>query len=266
MSMAVFTSFWCAEANQMAMAMKSSALLRRGARGFTLVELLVVIGIIALLISILLPSLAKAREQGKAVKCLSNLRQLANAFIMYSDSFPKNGLPRPAGGTAGGLPEDWIYWEKTRSLDDSRIAPYVSGGKMNEEVLRCPSDPYESHLGNATYGPYSYSYTVNMAICRLPGTTPDTYHGPTLKFVQIRHAENKILLIEETLATLDDGCWAWQSTGGNGRNVLSARHDKIDENATDLTKGRGNAAFCDGHGEYMQRADSFKNEFWDPSN
>src|ERR1700722_19614124 len=58
---------------------------RRG--GFTLVELLVVIGIIAVLISLLLPALNRAREAGKTVACLSNLRQCAMGFRQYANDY-----------------------------------------------------------------------------------------------------------------------------------------------------------------------------------
>jgi prepilin-type N-terminal cleavage/methylation domain-containing protein/prepilin-type processing-associated H-X9-DG protein len=62
--------------------------------GFTLIELLVVVAIIALLIAILLPSLALARESARTTMCLANLKQMALATIMYSDEY-KGTLPGP---------------------------------------------------------------------------------------------------------------------------------------------------------------------------
>src|SRR5437773_12402636 len=86
-----------------------------GSRGFKLYELLVVIAIIALLISILLPALGLAREQGKVAKCVSNLRQLGLFHHMYLDQedgptwHVYNGNATYAGFPIGAYYSEYIY-------------------------------------------------------------------------------------------------------------------------------------------------------------
>src|ERR1022692_2995069 len=72
-------------------------------KGFTLVELLVVIGIIALLISILLPSLNRARETANRIKCASNLRQIGQAILLYANE-NKQQYPRTVQISGGQNP------------------------------------------------------------------------------------------------------------------------------------------------------------------
>ena len=89
---------------------------------FTLVELLVVISIIALLLSILMPSLQKAREMGKRIVCLQNLKQMTLGWMLYAESNDDKlvntattdirdlgGSPRQFGWRAGGTPT-WVGW------------------------------------------------------------------------------------------------------------------------------------------------------------
>jgi prepilin-type N-terminal cleavage/methylation domain-containing protein/prepilin-type processing-associated H-X9-DG protein len=91
-------------------------------RGFTLVELLVVIGIIALLISILLPTLARARDSAKSIKCGSNAKQLATGLIGYAQDF--NGtFPigwSPIGYTTGVFPAAGIVGIPTNPVATQR--------------------------------------------------------------------------------------------------------------------------------------------------
>jgi prepilin-type N-terminal cleavage/methylation domain-containing protein/prepilin-type processing-associated H-X9-DG protein len=137
----------------------------RRRHAFTLVELLVVIGIIALLIAILLPSLNKAREQARTVQCLSNLRQLGLANSQYVVNYkgftvpndygymnPPGTLVRDSGGVV--IAETWFSIFVTQKLidyPDDRVrwpAPMQQGQTptnppAGNTVLNCPSGTEE---------------------------------------------------------------------------------------------------------------------------
>jgi prepilin-type N-terminal cleavage/methylation domain-containing protein len=180
--------------------------------GFTLVELLIVIGIIAALIAILLPTLNRAREEARRIKCLSNVRQLSLSWMMY------------ANDNKGRFVTPWIpmqsAWLTTNSdpLQATLYVPDVARGRLwpyvkNRDVYLCPNDPQDRYLYANPFRPSGFSYAINMFLgsyttghggnfvnvvyatnSRWPG--PTDWDPPLAKLSQVKHAERTLLFTE----------------------------------------------------------------------
>lgn len=240
-------------------------------KAFSLAELLVVVGIIAVLIALLLPALSRAREQARRVACQSNMRQLSWAFISYAQAH--NGwFPAPAN-VAREQAEDWLYWQPWRDVTESQIYKYLGS---TVEVLRCPSGPPE-RVPNPGRPAYPFNYSVNHRFTGEPGLAPfgriGSYDEHPCKLSQVVAAAQKIMLIDEEVTAVNDGCW--HSGGGEcpdgGTTSVSVRHDRGREygdwrNDTQyIDRGRGNAAFADGHCEFVERRRLVNPAFYIPT-
>jgi prepilin-type N-terminal cleavage/methylation domain-containing protein len=246
---------------------------RRRRRAFTLVELLVVIGIIALLIAILMPALRRARDQANRTACMSNMRQIVTAFMLYAGE-NKDRCPYGARLDNPGnvdLASDWVHWRSginNQRVNSSAIAKYVGArGEKLEQLLRCPSDVWQDRTG------YRFSYSMNMYFEPRAGYYP-AEGGPPIKLGSVKRASDKILLAEENEKTINDGFWAAGNYTASPPSInnwvvnwdwLSLRHDDYQKEAEPAKpntgslanlpnrKSRGVVACADGHVEFLGR-------------
>ncbi len=221
-------------------------------RAFTLAELLVVIGIIAVLIAILLPVLHRVREQANTVVCASNEKQIYAALLMYCQD-NKGVMPVPV---SYGLPiypnvaivQDDIGWYSyTRGV----LWPELRGGPdSRQKLFLCPSDGPDRQViidvGRQVPDPikrrnFSYNFNDHMVGTTGPPVMTDQgiVTGRTgVRLGQIRGPDHKLLVLEandprdsaQSLGTLDNG--------DRLIRALATRHS-----------GRANQCFADGHVE-----------------
>lgn len=163
-------------------------------KAFTLVELLVVIGIIALLISILLPALGKARDQANTVACESTMRQVYNYMNMYQNDY--KGSVMPARQQISGTEPDWYTFqflgrEYGRYDSNSGTTANIDTATVIKMCLRCPAADHSSDPvvakglpEEAYYGDYVYNGELGTQKWDSTNNVP-FYPAPYVKWVQV---------------------------------------------------------------------------------
>jgi prepilin-type N-terminal cleavage/methylation domain-containing protein/prepilin-type processing-associated H-X9-DG protein len=171
--------------------------------GFTLIEVLVVIAIIAVMMGVLLPALSGSKDRGRSLACQNNLKQNAMASLVYTqntDCFPygfcdNSGYSSaPPGGFVGDASRDWMGWWWFHFIADSI-------NRTGESFTLCPSQPQTDTFLCGNYG-------ANYSVYKIGKTTIDNeFFGSPLKASRLRQASRTLLLADSGYALM-----SWKAT------------------------------------------------------
>lgn len=201
-----------------------------GSPAFTLLELLLVIAIIAVLASLLLPALNRAKETARTAVCASNARQLAIGASVYSLDY-KGKLPHFL---------EWLHGSHG-DLTSGKLYPYLNA----KPVYLCPTDELALNT-RPRNSPRTYSYAMNCIIC---------HDNDMAKFLS---PSSTLLFMEPNLGPTDNSGLIGPVLWMGSTNVISSRHN-----------GSGHLVFSDFHVEKVKGAAAKKLErskrFWLPA-
>jgi prepilin-type N-terminal cleavage/methylation domain-containing protein/prepilin-type processing-associated H-X9-DG protein len=193
---------------------------------FTLVELLVVIAIIAILASMMLPALSRARDTAKNIACTSNLKQIGNAQLMYVNSYD--------GGFAPTYYFSSPYWGWSRILEEAGLM------KAKSDVFLCPSE-IKRNFDNTHTLMYTGHYGCNS---RTIGSIKNGIRDYSSNYICVLHKmkdPSNLVMITD----LKDNNILFYD-GGTFRDRVANRHFK-----------GNNYLFADGHVEYEKNWTKF---------
>jgi len=198
-------------------------------KGFTLIEILVTIAIIAIIAAILFPVFARARENARRASCMSNEKQMGVAAMMYSQDYDEQVLPSYVGSQ---------YWPYL-------LQPYTK----STQVFDCPSDTGNDKYDGGTWytsmgsiGPLEYGYSQLLS-----AGLPAGVRSPTL--AAIPQPSATVMLVDSS---------NWRAVPANADFIASGTW-KFVVDSTSYPQYRhldtANVLFCDGHAKSMHLGD-----------